>query len=204
MIERTPNGPTLTAEARRLYHILLRMVADQDETIGSFPDVSDAHAGGDINAFGALVDAGLIEHDTETGLVTAVLPFVAVDPSVTVLLDANDELQRRAAGTLGAFALPTLLGRSVRVDDECPICGQPVHVTIDPDHVNRKTPRSAVVVRVPHDQTRAGRYATARLACSPEHAQAAIDVTGNPDVVMQSVEGLLVGAREQYAAVLVH
>ena len=204
MIERTTNGPALTAEAQRLYHVLLRLVADQDETIGSFPDVSDAHAGGDIDAFGALVDAGLIEHDNETGLVTAVLPFVAVDPSVTVLLDASDELQRRAAGVLAAFALPSLLDRSVRVADECPTCGQPVLITIDRNRVNRKDPRSAVVVRMPYDLTREGRYATARLACSPEHAQVALDASGNPDAVMQSVEGLFVGAREQYAAVLGH
>lgn len=202
MIERATNGPALTDGERRLYQMLLRMVADQDETIGAFPEVSDAHAGGDIDAFGALVDAGLIEHDTETGLVTAVLPFVAVDPSVIVLLDGNQELQRRAAGVLGAFALPPLLGRSVQVRDECPTCGEPVRIEIAPDRISRKNPRSAVVVRVPHDRSREGRYATARLACSPEHAQAAIDASGNPNAVMQSVEGLFVGAREQYAAVL--
>jgi hypothetical protein len=202
MIEQSTNGPALTDREQRLYHMLLRMVADQDETIGAFPDVSDAHAGGDIDAFGALVDAGLIEHDTETGLVTAVLPFVAVDPAVIVLLDGNQELQRRAAGVLAAFALPQLLGRSITVSDECPTCGEPVQVEILPDRINRKKPRSAVVVRMPHDRSREGRYATARLACSPEHAQAAIDASGNSDAVMQSVEGLFVGAREQYAAVI--
>jgi hypothetical protein len=202
MIERSTNGPVLTAEAQRLYHVLLRMVADQNETIGAFPDVSDAHAGGNSAAFGALVDAGLIEHDTETGLVTAVLPFVAVDPSVMVLLDGNDELQRRAAGVLAAFALAPLLGRSVQVHDECPTCGDPVRVRIDPERITRKTPRSAVVVRVPHGRSREGRFAMARLACSPKHAQAAMDASGSTDAVMQSIEGLLVGAREQYAAVL--
>ncbi len=202
MIDWSTNGEALTAGEQRLYHMLLRMVADQDETIGAFPEVSDAHAGGDIDAFGALVDAGLIEHDTETGLVTAVLPFVAVDPSIMVLLDGNEELPRRAAGVLAAFALPPLLGRSVEVRDDCPTCGELVRIAIDPDRISRKTPRSAVVVRMPHDRSREGRYATARLACSPEHAQAAIDASGNPDAVMQSIEGLFVGAREQYAAVL--
>ncbi len=204
MIERSTNEPALTAGEQRLYHMLLRMVADQNETIGAFPEVSDAHAGGDIDAFGALVDAGLIEHDTETGLVTAVLPFVAVDPSVLVLLDGNVELPRRAAGVLAAFALPPLLGRTVGVYDECPTCGKTVRVLIDPDRITRKTPRSAVVIRIPQDQSREGRHAMARLACSPTHAQAAMDASGNSDAVMQSVEGLFVGARDQYAAVLQH
>lgn len=202
MTERSTNGLTLTADAQRLYHVLLRIVADQDETIGSFPDISDSHAGGNINAFGALVDAGLIEHDNETGLVTAVLPFVADEPSVIVLLDADHAIQRRAAGVLDAFALPPLLSRTVRIDEECVACGEQIQVLIDPDRIHRRKPRGAVAVRVPSDGSRQGQYDLARLACSPEHAQAAIAASGNPDAVMQSIEGLNIEARERYASVL--
>jgi hypothetical protein len=106
MIERS-----ISPEARRLYHFLLRIVADQSETFGAFPEVSDAHAAGSLDDFGALVNAGLIAHDAETGLVTAVLPFVANDPATLVMLDGDEEQQRRAASIPDAFALAPLLGR---------------------------------------------------------------------------------------------
>jgi hypothetical protein len=187
---------TITSEATRLYHVLLRIVADQSETLGAFPDVSDAHAAGNLDAFGALVDAGLIVHDSETGLVTAVLPFVANDPATLVMLDGDEEQQRRAASIPDAFALAPLLGRQVRIDDTCPTCGEVVSVLTDPDRIHSKQPRSAVAGRIP------GSSGEIRLACSPEHAQAALDASGNPEAVMLSIEHLLISAREVYAAVL--
>lgn len=191
MIER-PIQP----EAQRLYHVLLRIVADQSETLGAFPEVSDAHAAGNLDAFGALVDAGLIAHDSDTGLVTAVLPFVAGDPAALVMLDGDEAQQRRAASIPDAFALAPLLGRQVRIDDICPTCGELVSVLAAPDRIGSKQPRSAVAVRLP-----AGNV-TVRLACSPEHAQTALDASGDTEAVMLSIESLLISARESYAAVL--
>jgi hypothetical protein len=191
MIERS-----ITPEAKRLYHVLLRMVADQSETLGAFPEVSDAHAAGNLDAFGALVDAGLIAHDSETGLVTAVLPFVANDPATLVMLDGDEQQQRRAASIPDAFALAPLLLRQVRIDDTCPTCGEAVNVLTDPDRIVNRQPRSAVAIRI---STGNG---TIRLACSPEHARSALDASGDPEAVMLSIENLLISAREAYAAVL--
>jgi hypothetical protein len=191
MIERS-----ISPEAKRLYHVLLRMVADQSETLGAFPEVSDAHAAGNLDAFGTLVDAGLIVHDSETGLVTAVLPFVANDPATLVMLDGNEDQQRRAASIPDAFALSPLLVRQVRIDDTCPTCGGRVSVLTDPDRIRGKQPRSAVAVRIP------AHNGTIRLACSPEHAQAALDASGDSESVMLSIEVLLIEARDRYAALL--
>jgi hypothetical protein len=191
MIERS-----ISPEAKRLYHVLLRMVADQSETLGAFPEVSDAHAAGNLDAFGTLVDAGLIAHDSETGLVTSVLPFVANDPATLVMLDGDEQQQRRAASIPDAFALAALLLRPVRIDDACPTCGEPVSVLINPDRITGKQPRSAVAVRIPF------RNGTIRLACSPEHARSTLDASGDTEAVMLSIENLLISARETYAAVL--
>jgi|GEM_PF-6709089 len=185
---------SIQPEAKRLYHVLLRIVADQSETLGAFPEVSDAHAAGNLDAFGALVDAGLIRHDSETGLVTAVLPFVSGDPATLVMLDGDEEQQRRAASIPDAFALAPLLDRSVRIDDACPTCGGLVTVLTNPDRIGSKQPRSAVATRLSDGNV--------RLACSPEHAQDALNASGDGEAVMISIESLLISAHEAYAAVL--
>lgn len=198
------NAPLLSLPARRLYQLLLRTVVESEayEAAAAFPDVSDVRVSGNLVDLGELVDAGLIEYDTETGLVNAVLPLVAEAPSTSVELDDEDTQELHAAGVLDAFALAPLLVRRVRVHDQCPTCREWVQVLTDPDRIRRRQPRSAVVVRVPADDSRQGRYDTARLACSPEHAQAALEASGNPDAVMQSIEGLFIEACEQYGALI--
>jgi hypothetical protein len=130
------------------------------------------------------------------------LPFVAQKPFTLVLLDADERQQHYAAGVMDGFALTPLLGRRVRVYDWCPTCGEPVQVLTDPERIRRREPRSAVVVHVPSDDSRQGRFDTARLTCSPQHAQTALEANGHPDAVMRSIEWLSTEARERYAAVL--
>ncbi len=193
----------LSPNVRHLYLLLLRTVADNgaDESSGSFPDVSDMRLGGDPASYGTLVDAGLIEYDAESGLVGAVMPLVAQTPSIRVLLDGDERLGRDAAGTLDGFALASLLARRVSVVDACLVCGQPVTVSMDTDRIRSREPRSCVVVRVPSDNSRQGRYDMARLACSPEHAQKAIETLRNQDAVIQSLEALYIESRDQYRLV---
>lgn len=204
MTEPAAGGSALSPAARRLYRMLARTVVDTgaDEATGTFPEVSDTRPGGDLAALGELVDAGLVEYDADTGMVNAVLPLVAGGPSILVVIDGKNQTERRAAGVLDAFALAPLIGRGVRIDDRCPTCGEPVQVLIDPERIRRREPRSAVVVRVPADGSRQGRYDAARLACSPEHAHAAIAASGHAEATMQSIEALNNRARQRYATVL--
>jgi hypothetical protein len=204
MTTQQPSYPPLSAEALRLYQMLLRTVADDgpESTTGAFPDISDTRGGGNLSDFGALVDAGLIAHDVETGLVTAILPLVAREPATVVYLDDDDKLPCLTAGVVDAFALALLLDRPLRIVDRCPTCGEPVIVLAGPDGIRGRDPRSAVAVRVPADGPRQSAADTIRLACSPEHGQAALEQSGNPDAVLQSIEGLAIEARERYAVVL--
>ncbi|HEX5164017.1 MAG TPA: hypothetical protein VFV93_01370 [Thermomicrobiales bacterium] len=194
----------LSAEARRLYQVLLRTVADDGPELssGAFPDISDTRGGGNLSDFGALVDAGLIAHDVETGLVTAVLPLVAREPATVVYLDDDDQLPRLTVGVVDGFALAVLLDRRVRIIDRCPTCGELVSIMAGPDGIRGRDPRSAVAVRIPADGPRLSSADTIRLTCSPEHGQAALEQSGNPDAVLQSIEGLAIEARERYAVVL--
>lgn len=202
MNERAVGDPKLTAEEQRLYHKLLRTVTGQRQVTGSFPTVSEAQTGETTDGFDVLVGAGLIEVDTDTGLVTTVLPFVAHKPWTMVRLENDGNLIRFVAGVLDAFALTALLARRVRIYDTCPSCGASVQVVTDPERIRRREPRSAVVVRMPFDGSRQGRYETARLACSPEHAKAMLTHSSNPDGVLQSIERLAMEAHERYAIVL--
>jgi hypothetical protein len=204
MSTQQPSYPLLSATALRLYQVLLRTVADEgtEPATGAFPEVSDAHGGWNLSDFGALVDAGLIAHDVETGLVTAVLPLVAREPAVNIYLDDDDQLPRLASGVVDAFALAPLLRRRVRLAERCPTCDEPVTVLIDPEGIRRRDPRSAVAVRVPAAGPRQSPADTIRLACSPEHGQTALEQSGDPDAVLQSIEGLAIEARERYAVVL--
>lgn len=197
------NDRRLPDDVRRLYHLLLRTVADSgsDATSGSFPYVSDMRVGGDPASFGVLVDAGLIVHDVDSGLVETVMPLVAHPLSVRVLLDGDEWSQCDAAGVLDGVALASLLERRTRLVDACCSCGGSVTVTIDPSGIQRREPRSAVVARVFADDSRQGRYDTARLACSPEHARAAIEAMGNKDAVIQSLETLYIESLERYLMV---
>jgi hypothetical protein len=196
--------PPLSAEALRLYQLLLRTVADDGPELstGAFPDVSDTRGGGSVTDFGALVDAGLIAHDVEKGLVTAVLPLVAREPAIVVYLDDDNEIPRLTAGVVDAFALAPLLDRRLRIVDRCPTCNELVTILTGPDGIRGREPRSAVAVRVPAAGPRQSAADTIWLACSPEHGQAALEQSGNPDAVLQSIEGLAIEARERYAAVL--
>jgi hypothetical protein len=75
-------------------------------------------------------------------------------------------------------------------------------VLIERGRIRRREPRSTIVVRMPADDSREGRYDTARLTCSPEHAQMAMEASGQSDTVMQSIEGLFIDACEQYRALI--
>ncbi len=133
----------------------------------------------------------------EDGALTAAYPFSVTPTGVTVAWEGAERAVMCAVDALGAAPL---LGRAVEIRASCPHCGQQIDVTVEPEKLRKRSPRSTVVIRRWTVGPAAGsRCEATRFACSPDHAQEWLRRNGGPDDVIQSLEASFIEARGIFA-----
>lgn len=139
-----------------------------------------------------LIDADWVVISPD-GTQTAAYPFSVAPTGITVVWDTTE---RPAMCAVDALGVAPLLGRDVEIRTSCPQCAREIVVSVEPERLKKRTPRSSVVIRRwAVGPAAASRCDATRFACSPDHAQDWLRHHGGPEDVIQSLEASFIEAR---------
>jgi hypothetical protein len=174
-------------DAQRLFRVLIDSVL----ATGGVREIDALAAHGSLPVDGVralldeLVAADWIAADA-AGNISAVYPFAFAPTGIEVTVGA---MTRPVMCAVDALGVAPLLRQPATIRATCVQCARAVTISVRPDGIAKRRPRSTVVIRRraagPAHATRCG---ATRFACSPAHAADWLAAHGGAEDVMQSLE----------------
>jgi hypothetical protein len=190
-----PHGRALTMppQAHRVYRALIDAllatgVLPNDTTLAQSTELSiaEVHA-----ALDTLVAGDWAGRD-ETGAIVTLYPF-SVTPTTTIVQLAG--VTRYAMCAIDALGVAPMLDRPTTVQSTCPVSGEALTLTVEPDGVREYTPATiAVLYRRAAGPAHVNRCGATRFFRSPADGQRWLATNGGPDdIILDPVAGFARG-----------